>query len=590
MNAATRVGETHGERDAQRVFKRFGLSLNVRISSLEVPGTPDAGPMSLPYLKVRDYLALLLRRYPKLLFGGDDTGQRVCSQFWRGFQQFQPEHKVFQQFDAQDWGRIIPLVVHGDKGRTYMKQPILCISFETPFGLPASVRLRGSKTDRTRKQATWKQEHGGKLDWSCAKRALELTEPEVVSDVECPKRRRLDEGALLLHNGKGTTFMTRFLCTAIASKVYRSHPQCIDAFMTCLQEELTSLFETGLQGYRMAVIGIKGDYEWHLECASYNRSYQNVGTVRDHPFCPECCAGEPGVEGFDVADYPRWAATCHTVVPWDTTPILSEIPFASSKPASLYRRDSFHTLKYGMLKDFAASCLVYLAQLGYFDFEGDAKNLDARLERAFSHFKLYCLAAGKTTGLRKFSRGNLHRVKARQFPYLPGKGSDAIICCQFVEFFTRLRLEHGLKHETHRQVLMAMLQTAEGALNYVGVYHSHDLFMGRPCAEFQLKRGLCLLRGYTWLADHCLNEGRRLYSMKPKVHYFAHFLHDLRTQLQRGDTAILNYGAIFNCESNEDWIGRVSRLSRRVSAKLSGRRTIEHYLLACKLLFKRAGL
>ena len=52
LHAATKVGESHGERDAQRVFNKFGLSLNVPISSLEVGATTESGPVSIPYLKV----------------------------------------------------------------------------------------------------------------------------------------------------------------------------------------------------------------------------------------------------------------------------------------------------------------------------------------------------------------------------------------------------------------------------------------------------------------------------------------------------------------------------------------------------------
>ena len=439
-----------------------------------------------------------------------------------------------------------------------------------------------------------KQEHGGKLSWPCGKRAMDQMHPEAWDDRDCPKRAcngAAEEASRHTpHNGKGTTFMTRFLCTAIPSKVFRSHPQCVDAFLVCLQQELTSLFESGLGGYRLAIVGVKGDFEFHLECANYTRSYQNVGRVHSHAFCPECSAGEAGVEGFDMSDPPNWAATAYSLDPWETLPALSRIPFAQSKPATLYRRDAFHTLKYGMLKDFVASTIIWLAQMGYWDYDGDSKNLDSRLERAHAQYKLYCLASGKSSNLRKFSRNNFHRVKAKQFPYLPGKGADTIICCLFIEFFTRLRLHHGLRDQAHRNILAAMLETAQGALNFVGIYHSHDLFMPRSCAMMQLKCGRRLLKGYSWLAAQALGESKKLYAMKPKVHYFAHFLHDLKGQLDRNDTDILNYCAIFNCESNEDWIGRVSRLSRRVSAKLAGRRTIEHYLLACKLLFKRTGL
>ena len=67
-------------------------------------------------------------------------------------------------------------------------------------------------------------------------------------------------------------------------------------------------------------------------------------------------------------------------------------------------------------------------------------------------------------------------------------------------------------------------------------------------------------------------------------------LWDLQIQVERGDVSVLNYGAVYNCEANEDFIGRISRLSRRVSPRKTTLRTIERYLVGCKLAFKRAGV
>ena len=594
VEACTRVGETHGARDAHRVFKRFGLSLEVPISTLQVEATTDAGPVSLPYLKTVDFFSLLLHRYPKLLWGGESVGEEVCRNFWQQYQKFHAQHRVFERFDENDRARVLPVCIHGDKGRTYLKQPILCVSWESAFGLPKWLRASASKCERTRKQAHQRQEQGDKLSWPCAKRAWEQATPELHDDTDCPKRRRLDERADMPHNGRGNTIMTRFLCTCIPAKVFRAHPHAISAFSEELQRELTQLFEDGVADpegkvWRLALIGVKGDYEYHLECAQYSRSYMNIGTRYSREFCPECLAGGPDFDAFDAADVPSWASTVGQSDPWESLPVFNRIPFSGSHPATLYRRDAFHTLKYGFVRDFCASSIIYLAQLAYFDFEGDARNLDARLQRAYSCFKLYCLAEGKSTSLRKFSRGNFHRAKKNQFPHLGGKGADTVVCCQFLEFLFKLHLK-APKHESHKILLAGMLETVQGFLTDIGIYHSHGLFMPRSCGQLLLKSGLRLFRGYLWLSQRSADENRKLYSLRPKVHFFSHFLYDLRAQIQRGDERLLNYCATFNCESNEDFIGRISRISRRVSPKTASKRTIQVYLLSCKLTFRRAGL
>ena len=204
--------------------------------------------------------------------------------------------------------------------------------------------------------------------------------------------------------------MTRFLCGAIPSKMYKAHPGLVDAFLKQLQRDFTELFANGIvapsgETFRAALIGVKGDYEFHLEVGQLTRSYQNVGRVADHPYCPEC---KDAVAGVDMQPNPNWTGSLYASEPWQTTPVLSNIPYSGLRRASLYRRDPFHTLKYGFLRDLAAGIILYLAQLQYFDYEGDRKNLESRLARAYSAFKMFCVAEGKTSTLRKFSVGNLH--------------------------------------------------------------------------------------------------------------------------------------------------------------------------------------
>ena len=84
----------------------------------------------------------------------------------------------------------------------------------------------------------------------------------------------------------------------------------------------------------------------------------------------------------------------------------------------------------------------------------------------------------------------------------------------------------------------------------------------------------------------------KLFNLRPKVHFFHHFLTDLEALISQAPQhgPIFNSAGVFNCEANEDWIGRVSRISRKVSPRLPIRRTIGRYLVACRLYFKKAGV
>ena len=592
VDRATRVHEAHGARDAMRLFQRFGLKLNIPITELKVEGSSEV----VPFLKISKFISHLLRRYPALLFGGHSVGseaEHLLETFWLHYREGHPEHAVFEKFPKEQWRYVIPVALHGDKGRTYKKSPIFCFSHEVPFGLPESVRARGSKLDTARQwQRINKQEHGGNLNWSCAQRARAQLFPEDVPEESCPKYQQLQDS--VSHNGRGNTFLSRFLITAIPNKMLKEHPQVVECLLKEMAADLSALFEDGIayDGQRtfwVALIGVKGDFEFHLEVAKYNRSYANIGTINSLPYCPECSAGMAGVASMDFRDVPTWQGTLYQSEPWHTTPILNAVPFDAVYPARLYRRDCFHMLKFGVFKDMCASTVMYLGQLGYFDTDAqDSKALDARLARAYSYFRLWCVSNGKCTTLKKFSRGNFHRLKATAFPYLGGKGSDSVLLCSFLQFYIELKLPQ-LIDESHRPILQAMLEAIQGGLCFVGTMHSHDIFLSPPCARFMAQSGLRFIKGYAWLADRCIAERRRFYSLRPKLHFFQHTILDLQAQLERGDTHIIS-PSVWNCEANEDFIGRIARISRRVSPRLGSLRTIQYYLISCKLLFRRAGL
>ena len=525
---------------------------------------------------------------PEILLAGHKgaEAQELCARFWQQYQLYNPAHEVFSRKSSEERRFTVPVLFHGDKGRGLLKTPVFIFSFESAFGLSKKLLAQTNrKGERNR------AEHGGKLGWSCGARDNEQVYPDpLFDDSSCPKRRRVREE--IFHNGQGHVFLTRFLGTCIPNKVSKEYPGLVKVYLNEVCSDFTCMFEgmqCGKERWSAALLGIKGDFEFHFEVGSFNRSYANIGTKTMRPFCPECNAGKDGVLPFDFSNDPAWARTLYVDAPWDEVPPLSRIPYSSMiNPASLYKRDCFHILKFGFLKDFTAGLVMWLAKLTYWDVPNESREVNARLSRAYSWFKLYCMAEKKTTTLRKFTKGTFHCEKSRQFPEIGGKGSDSVVLLQFLEWFLKLSLR-APKEEGHRQLLMAMLETSQGALAFVGVLHSHGLFLTRSCASFLLKSGRRLLKGYGYLAKRSLQENRRLFKLRPKVHFFAHVLYDLQQQLGTGHQTVFNSPAAYNNEANEDFIGRVARISRRVSARTTTRSTIGRYKVAAKLLLKRAG-
>ena len=237
----------------------------------------------------------------------------------------------------------------------------------------------------------------------------------------------------------------------------------------------------------------------------------------------------------------------------------------------------FHIIKHGVGREACASIVLMLSYRGYFDSEGDLRNLPDRLTRAFKNFKLWCEAEGKNTSLKNFTQANLHFLKAKAFPYLGGKGADVTLVLMFLDFFSRLSLISPKAGD--ETILSAMHQLVQGTLNFLGVMHSHDLWLPHGCTGYMAKQGLTALRAYAYCAKFSMQINKRLFCMRPKFHYWAHTVFELKHAFERGQRDTLN-PRIWNCEMNEDMIGRISRISRHVSPRLTVLRTLQRYGVA----------
>lgn len=89
------------------------------------------------------------------------------------------------------------------------------------------------------------------------------------------------------------------------------------------------------------------------------------------------------------------------------------------------------------------------------------------------------------------------------------------------------------------------------------------------------------LRAYSKLASLALGMSRPLWVFKPKLHYYHHILVNMRSVLQQGGEPINPLA--YSCSVAEDFIGRASRISRRVAAQTTEKRVLQRYLAAAKV-------
>lgn len=112
-----------------------------------------------------------------------------------------------------------------------------------------------------------------------------------------------------------------------------------------------------------------------------------------------------------------------------------------------------------------------------------------------------------------------------------------------------------------------------------GLY-CEGLFVRAERAEQIALKGLYFLKLYAQLADLCFKKKKKRFPLVPKGHYlhhqFLHFLHQSRR------TAWVLNELAFAVQMEEDYIGRPSRLARRVSCRATSLRVIQRTFLAVR--------
>lgn len=178
----------------------------------------------------------------------------LLSTFWKTYRWEHGTHAVYQKADAQQLSleHTIPLLLHGDGGRTQKKQPLEIVSISPMLGLNTE---QGSLKCHC---STSKVYHG---------------------------KRKLDPMAQRL-NLKNSSYTTHFLLFAYPGKKFKKTPGifrsllravCLDLGMVC-ENGVSCIYRGAQYQFRFAVLGMKGDQEWHAKSGLLTRSFLNVGT------------------------------------------------------------------------------------------------------------------------------------------------------------------------------------------------------------------------------------------------------------------------------------------------------------------------
>ena len=568
MSRVGAMGETNATHDVDRFLRSFGLCINVPRDKFTFV-LDDGTALEIPWVRPSSWLVYLLERYPVLLTGAETNFEAQMVAFWSCYQQVHGGHEVFR--DPSRLPHTLPLLLHGDEGRYLKRSNYILCTLESILG----SQIQG-------------------------KRVCKCCQDEVLSRYE-----GLDVQGLTAGLGKATRLadrqsctvkghchLSRFLCFGLPSKDYKEYPGLLQRAFALVAEDLEGIARQGVclkDGRRFfaGFLGVKGDLKFHHQVGHLCRSYHNLSPKQNNPICHLCLAGAPMIPFESLADSPAWRATLFTEVPWaqDAMPPLACIPYDLMAPAGAFKLDPFHLFKVGLGRDLVGSTIVILCRLGKFDFDPEeSRSIEARLTRAHSWFRLWAFASHCTPALRSFSKYLMNCTDSFAYPWANVKGSDTRLLLSWLLFFTRNQMRHD--GDDPDRLFTAIRQTLQSAIIFLDMLYSHGLWLRRTCAQRAVHHLMRMLRGYKVCSAEAFRLGFAGYGLKPKMHALHHLGEEINTQLRSGAARILSPVA-FNCEANEDMVGRVCRLARRVSARRVNDRVFDRIFFKTKALIRR---
>ena len=576
--AVPNTGPANASRNARSFILRWGMLWKVPINTFRYHD--DGKDLEVPYISPLAFVKYLLERGPEVLFGGLRAleGQKMLKSFWASYEQTHKSHEIFREHQGCT-SRVIPFCLHGDEGRGLKKTNTCILMLESVFGLSSADNKMGGKHFNSCR--------------CCSDRGLNL---KGLCETSGEQTDGMDpEIAFQEINLQHHPFLTKFILCALPHVFFKQN-NLLEALIRQISSELRQLFYEGVcvggTYWFGAVLGLKGDLAWFSKIGKLTRCYKFVGG--DQGCCHYCHAGS-GHEHFeDISRVPSWSSSIYFDRPWlcNEPPMFDRIPFDATTPERILRRDFFHCSKIGTFRDFIGSSVLLICRFGYFNQPQARNNRQVLLQRAFGHFRLWCSTVGKHPAMHSFSQDNFNCSNAKKYPWCKTKGSDTMLLMEWLQYLTRSCLNNPLD-EGHVDLLEKMNVTACAGTSWAKSLYRHGWWLSRKCAKALADEGHLFLKGFNSLAHACvtsplvLEKNFRGFGMKPKLHLLCHDVFELREYLSDPTITAIPNPLVYGCESNEDVIGKCSRIIRRVHQKQAARTTLERCLMKSQAVYKR---
>ena len=536
-----RIRENNSERDVQKVVAKQKLKLPIPIEHMV------CGSVVVPWINPKEWLRYILNHNLWCRVCGLEPEQSAfCQPIWKQFwQTYKILHPSFDLFSIPgiDLSRTAAFFIHGDEGRGLKKTAYMTTNLHCALGHGSQPQSR---------------KHG---DLS----------------VEGTFRLKL--------NHLKNTYLTRFISILMPKAMYENQATS-DLYMDMLDElgkSLDDILMSGMCGpdghrYRICIIGVKGDLPYLSRVSYSERAYNRASRGGTKGICHLCAAGQPNVQSEEVGSRtPRWLSTEGAQVPWVVEPPLSRwLCSERTSPAAFYKLDIWHTFHLGVGRSFIASTIVLCMSLAQFA----SRTIDSTFDKLSESYLAFCRETKQQPHIRRIHRDFVCYNDPGGVNGYWNKGALTTVLMLWLEHMLgALGLNEG-------SIFWKALLACRHVNNFFRCLYHCDAFLNADQCAYAAQAGRGFLIMYVDLATACHEARRSLYPLIPKIHFLDHFM--VRLHWDGVTHGISENPLMCAVQMDEDIVGKLSRLSRRVSIRLQIRRTFDRYLMACHGAFENA--
>ena len=135
-------------------------------------------------------------------------------------------------------------------------------------------------------------------------------------------------------------------------------------------------------------------------------------------------------------------------------------------------------------------------------------------------------------------------------------------------------------HRSMQTIRPGQVEATNAINSCLGSLYREGLFIPARRGEVIARQGLLFLKLYADLARISFDRRKKRFPLAPKGHYMHHQFLGMLQQAQRSDWCV-NILA-FAVQMQEDFIGKPSRLARRVSSRTTSLRVLQRTFLAVR--------